>query len=108
MSDFDDDDILAKVKGCNILGSDAFKAKIIDRVWEKEEIKEIPRYNRYEGRLPLDILFQQQDYGDASVRDSLVSEAVIEYGYTLKEVGDYLNLHYSTISRILNEDARRC
>jgi hypothetical protein len=34
-------------------------------------------------------------------RDRLVAEAVTAHGYSQMEVGSFLGLHYSTISRIL-------
>ena len=32
-----------------------------------------------------------------------IIKAVEEYGYSQKEIADYLKVHYSTISRLINE-----
>jgi len=36
-------------------------------------------------------------------RDKLVYQAYSDYGYSLSEIGRYLNLHYSTISKIVKK-----
>ncbi|MBI2988453.1 MAG: helix-turn-helix domain-containing protein, partial [Deltaproteobacteria bacterium] len=35
-------------------------------------------------------------------RDARIVQAVHRYGYTQREVADFLNLHYATISRLAN------
>jgi putative transposase len=62
-----------------------------------EDVKEIPRQQRYVGRPPLSEIVKKP--GDRRERTKSVQKAVIEYGYTLKEVADYLGIHYSTVSR---------
>ena len=37
------------------------------------------------------------------LRDKKILEAIEKYGYSLKEIGGYLNLHYSIISRLVNK-----
>ena len=39
-----------------------------------------------------------------SKRNEKIKEATEMHGYSQKEVADYLGLHYSTISRLVNED----
>ena len=38
--------------------------------------------------------------GDRGKRNELIFAAVEEWGYSQKEVADYLSLHYSTVSRL--------
>jgi len=102
ISSFGGENPLAKVKGQSILGSDAFVARFVDKLWEKEEIKEIPRQHRYAGRPPVEVLFEQDDWLEQQKRDNLVREAVFDYGYTLKEVAGFLRMHYTTVSKIVN------
>lgn len=104
ISAFDGKNPLAEVKEQSVLGSDAFVSRFVDRLWDKEEIKEIPRRQRYAGRPPLDSLFEQEDWLRGPKRDNLVAEAVLDYGYSLKEVADFLRLHYTTISKIVNKE----
>jgi len=37
-------------------------------------------------------------------RNNKIAAAVEIYGYTQKEVADYLKMHYSTISRLIKND----
>lgn len=66
---------------------------------EKQEIKEIPRAQRYPGRPPLSRLFGDVQSKNKYRRDNLISEAHITYGFTLKEIADYLCIHYTTVSK---------
>jgi len=36
---------------------------------------------------------------DKKARNALIYQAVNDYGYTLREVGEFLGLHYSTVSK---------
>jgi len=38
-------------------------------------------------------------------RDTAVFEAFRSGGYSMREIGDYVGLHYSTISRIIGRNA---
>lgn len=96
-----------KVKGQSILGTDTFVSRFIDYLWEKEPIKEIPRKHRYAGRPPLEALFTGEAKAKGPARDEVICETVLEYGYTLKEIADFLNLHYTTVSKVINKDKER-
>jgi DNA-binding NarL/FixJ family response regulator len=39
--------------------------------------------------------------GGKTTRDEAIVRAVEEYGYSQKEIADYLALHYSTISKVV-------
>ncbi|MBC7098884.1 transposase [Candidatus Bipolaricaulota bacterium] len=88
-----------KLKGGVILGDEAFVAKVKPLLEEKRDIPEIPRREKLADRLPLEELFTGVKTKDE--RDAKICQAVLEYGYRLAEVGEYLGLHYSTISRIV-------
>ena len=38
---------------------------------------------------------------DKEERNKRITEAVIQCGYSQKEVADYLRMHYSTVSRLM-------
>ena len=61
---------------------------------------EHPRRERYAGRPGLPALFGGTR-GDKPKRDAAIREAYVEHGYTLSQIGDFLGLHYATISRIV-------
>lgn len=95
--------IWAEVKGQILLGDEEFVEKFVNYIKGREDIKEIPRSQRYITRPGLDSLFGERELVK-NARDKRIKEAVERYGYTQKEVADYLRMHYSTISRLLNKD----
>lgn len=89
-----------KVKGRIILGNDGFIREIEDLLEEKKEIGEIPRQQRYPGRIPLAELFSFPDVGNKEKRNAAICSAHFSYGYTLKDIADQLGIHYTTVSRV--------
>lgn len=67
-------------------------------IGQKEQITEIPRQQLYATRPSLEELFQTTDK-----KEMKISQANQEYGNTLKEIGQYLGLHYTTISKIIKK-----
>ena len=55
------------------------------------------------GRPGLRELFSDDVIRNREIRNERVGKAVGEWGYSQREVADYLGLHYSTLSRILKE-----
>ena len=68
----------------------------------REEIKEIPRRQRYVTRPALAGLLTEKVRANKRGRDGKIVEAVERYGYTQNEVADFLQMHYSTISKLVN------
>jgi len=92
-----DDDIWKEVRGQSILGKNAFYEELLPHIRAHEDVQEIPKRQRYAGRPALSQILRS---------GSLVSEeirrAVIDHGYSQKEVSEFLGVHYSTISRKVN------
>jgi DNA-binding MarR family transcriptional regulator len=40
---------------------------------------------------------------DQKSKDQVRYEAYLQYGYTLKEIAEYIDLHYSTVSRAIKK-----
>ena len=95
--------IWRSVKGQSILGSDEFVEKLIGYVKGHEDNKEIPRSQRYVNRPALEKIFKKEVLSNRKVRNSRIKEAVNRYGYSQKEIADYLELYYTTVSRIVND-----
>jgi putative transposase len=89
---------LRKVKGQIFLGSEYFLAKMEQFMEQKEQLTEIPRKQLYATRPSLEKIFQTNDK-----REMKIYQANQKYGYTLKEIGQYLGLHYTTISKIIKK-----
>ena len=88
-----------KLVGQVFLGSESFVARMEELLGDKREIREIPRAQRYPGRPPLDRLFADPPLADRLQRNQRMAEAHIAYGYTLKEIADFLGVHYTTVSK---------
>jgi len=101
LSGIGEEKIWKDVKGQSILGEDEFIERFINHVKGYEEVKEIPKSQRYIGRPGLSELLK-----GAKRRDEIskkAKEAIEKYGYSQKEVADYLGIHYSTVSRMVNK-----
>lgn len=96
--------IWSKVKGQILLGEEDFVEEFINYIKGHEDIKEIPRSQRYIGRPSLGSLFKENILKDKRTRDKKIAEATERYGYSQREVADYLKMHYSTISRIIKNE----
>jgi hypothetical protein len=87
-----------QVKGQIFLGSENFLAKMEQFMEQKEQLTEIPRQQLYATRPSLEELFQTN-----KTKEMKIYQANQKYGYTLKEIGQYLGLHYTTISKIIKK-----
>ena len=55
----------------------------------------------YINRPSLDRLFERDTLRNKQKRDKKIAEAKERYGYSQKEVTDYLGMHFTSISRIM-------
>jgi hypothetical protein len=85
------------LKGQIFLGDDAF----IEEVKPHTTDREIPLSQRYAGRQPIEALFPMTLNEERSKRDKRIYEAHVTHRYTMKEIAEYLGVHYSTISRVM-------
>jgi len=87
-----------KLESGVFLGSEGFVEKLKPRLEGKLADKEIPKSQRLATRPPLEQLFSKAGK-DKETRNALIYQAVNDHGYTLREVGEFLGLHYSTVSK---------
>ena len=85
------------------MGEEGFVDKFKDLLEDKKQVKEIPRSQRYVSRPSLDKIFRGQK-GKAQ-RDKRIHVAHMSHGYTLKEIADYLRIHYTTASKVIGKAA---
>jgi len=83
-----------------ILGSEFFLEKVQERIKTNSELIEIPKIQRYANRESLESLFKSESM-KGSARKELIIRAYVRNGYTMKEIADYLGIHYSTVSRVI-------
>jgi putative transposase len=87
------------LKGQIFLGDKRFIEKHKSPLFERE--KEIPHSQRYADRPELSDIFSYHIPRNKIVRDELMTKAHLTYGYTMKEISDYLGIHYATVSRAI-------
>jgi hypothetical protein len=83
-----------------LLGKEDFVEKLKGYVKGYKAIVEIPRGQRYMGRPQLTKLFEGKR--TKAKRDTTIVQTVHRYGYSQREVADWLGLHYAIVSRIAN------
>jgi hypothetical protein len=99
-SGIDTPSIWENLEAQSLLGVEGFAEGLRHLVKDKQQIREIPKGQRFVGRPSLKKLFSERRHGKAS-RDRLIAKAIADYGYSQMEVASFLGLHYSTISRIV-------
>jgi len=65
----------------------------------REALKEIPRIQRYITRPLLDEIFKHKD--NKKSEDEAMYKSYVQYGYTLKDIAEYIGVHYTTVSRAI-------
>lgn len=91
----------SELKGQVLLGSEEFVATLRPYIKDAEKFNEIPRAQRLLNRPTLQTLFAIEKEMSKTKRDEQIQLANLEYGYSMAEIGRHLNLHYSTVSRVV-------
>ena len=91
------------LRGQVLLGDDGFVVGLESYLQGVKGVKEVPSRERFAGRPELEKLFRGLEDESKIVRDHLIREAHLKHGYKLVEIGRFLRLHYTTISRIVNQ-----
>src|SRR5574337_1111582 len=91
-----------QVRGQVLLGSERFVERLAPGLRDKRRLKEFPRRQRFAIRPTLSRLFGRHAQTDRARRNEVIRRAHLNYGYSLSEIGHAVDLHYSTISRIVN------
>ncbi len=92
--------IWEELEAQSLLGIEGFAEGLRHLFAEKQQVREIPKRQRFAGRPALEKLFAPRA-SDKRTRDQLIEKAVVRFGYSQMELASFLDLHYSTISRIL-------
>ncbi len=94
------EEVWQKLKGQIYYGSDEF---IEQHVPEGSRVlREIPREQRLINRPTIEDIFR------ADSEERAIATAYREYGYRLREIADFLGVHYSTVSRRLKRQEEHC
>ena len=89
---------LSKVKSQILLGSAAFVKKMKQRLLSKVDLK---RNQKKPKRPALSSVFPLKIRKDKSLRNAAIKRAYQEYGYTMAEIADAVQIHFSTVSKVI-------
>jgi hypothetical protein len=90
-----------RVRAQSVFGEDDFVESLSDYVKGKKQIPEIAKSQRFMNKPPLGDIFRPEVLGDRWKRDRSIRDAVLEHGYTQREVADHIRIHFTSVSRIL-------
>jgi len=97
-------DIWEDLKGGLVLGSYDFADKIMSYIQsERKKSKTIKKSERYVGRKSLKDLFDKKIVDNQEKRNKQILKAHINHGYSLSEIGRYIELDNSTVGRIVKK-----
>jgi putative transposase len=89
---------LLKVSSQILLGSPSFIKKMKQRLLSKVDIK---RDKKRIKRPNLRTLFPLKTRTEKSLRNDAIKRAYQEYGYTMAEIADTAQIHFSTVSKVI-------
>jgi putative transposase len=92
-----------EVRGQAILGAEDFADTLSDHLRKHQDVPEIPKSQRYANRPALEKMFAENIVRNKQKRDRKIAEAVERHLYTQREIAAHLGLHYTSVSRIINE-----
>lgn len=98
--------IWTEVKGQILLGGAAFVDRLREHLRKHRDLPEIPKSQRFVDRPELGKIFTLGALENKVKRNEKIEEAVERYGYSQREVGDFLGLHFTSVSRIMKERSR--
>lgn len=102
----EDEKVWEDIKGGFVLGSYEFLQSIKSHLGKNKKLIEFPKRERFANRPSLNELFADGEKSKKQ-RNSIIHKAFIDYGYTLTEIGKRLNIHYTSISKIVKNVEKR-
>lgn len=85
------------------IGQEHFTDEIERLIRGKEKLKEIPKKQRYVTRPTLNEILK---YQDKKSKNQAIYLAHLQHGYTLKDIAEYIGVHYTTVSRVIKKIER--
>ncbi|MGH8064194.1 MAG: transposase [Candidatus Entotheonellia bacterium] len=95
------------LQGQLILGSEEFLGSVKPLLGETAHVQEVPRAQRFAHRPKLAQVLPVGQIDRKDTRDRLIREAHFMHGYKLIEIARHLDVHYTTVSKIVHQQAAR-
>jgi REP element-mobilizing transposase RayT len=92
--------IWEQLEAQSLLGLEGFAVALKNHVIGKRKVRDIPKGQRLIGRPSLKQLFGETAEHKVR-RDRRIAEAVDKHGYSQIDIARHLDLHYSTVSRLI-------
>lgn len=89
------------LKGQVLLGTEAFVQYLLPLIDKKGSLNEIPKAQRLMHRPELKDIFTTKIRREKKLRDSGIRKAYLEFGYSMASIARELEIHYSTVSKII-------
>jgi len=86
------------LRGGILLGGNDFAAKLNEHFSCRSGVKGVPKRQKHASRFPIEQALAEIQGGFD--RDTRIYLAFVQFGYSLKEIGEYFGLHVSTVSKI--------
>lgn len=96
--------VVDRLKATPVIGDRVLTDQLAEQCREAVHCSEFPRAQRFGSRPPLEGIFA--NVISRADRNARAVAAVRDHGYTMKQVADFLSLHYITISRALTRADR--
>jgi putative transposase len=93
------ENMLEPFKARPLVGDESFAERLDRPCGQPSRCPEFPRAHRFASRPSLARIFE--NVTSRAVRNARAAVAVLGHGYALKEVAEFLGLHYATVSRAL-------
>jgi len=94
------------LKGQIFLGTEEFIGQLRELLNEKKDMKEVPKLQRHVARPSLSDLIKTKKGKERKTEGKAIYAAYVRYGYSMKEIAEFLGLHYATISRAIKREER--
>ena len=91
----------AELKGQVLLGTERFVESLLPLLGSKGDLKEFPKAQRLLHRPELKAIFPAEVMAGKGVRDESIRKAYLEFGYSMAAIARQLELHYSTVSKVI-------
>ena len=93
----------SNLRGQVLLGTDKFVNRLTPLLEGKTSIKEVPRAQRYAHRPTLSQTLPLRKLRTKPARDAAIRLSYMRYGYRMQEIAKHLGLHYTTVSKVVNQ-----
>jgi REP element-mobilizing transposase RayT len=91
-----------KLQGQTLLGAAGFVDALRPYLTSCRRQKEVPRAQRLLDRPALEEILRDEEERSKVRRNAQIRKAHLQYGYTLTQIARHLDIHYTTVSKVIN------